>query len=413
MGLLDLITLLIFLAAVFTLLNITILKLPSTIGLMMIALMMSFAILILGYFFPSLIDGAQHIVEGFDFEVALLGIMLNFLLFAGALFTNVSALLKEKVPIIILAVASTIISTFIVGYVMFYAFQLVGYPIDLIYCLLFGALISPTDPIAVLSLTKKFGLSQTLEIKIAGESLFNDGVGVVIFLTLLGIAKKGMDNFDILEVGMLFGQEVIGGLLFGALLGYFGHKLLDHIDNDHVELEVLVTISLVFLGGRVSELMHVSAPLAMVVMGLMIGNQGMGEKLVNATGVYVYKFWHLLDESLNAILFILIGLEMLVIAQGFEWSYLVIGGIAIVVVLFARLVGVGLPILILKRYREFEEKTIEILVWGGLRGGISIALSLSLPTDMPGKSIIVTATYCVVVFSILVQGMTIERLLKK
>jgi CPA1 family monovalent cation:H+ antiporter len=413
MGLLDLITLLIFLAAVFTLVNITILKLPSTIGLMAIALMMSIAILILGYFFPSLIDGAQHIVESFDFEVALLGIMLNFLLFAGALFTNVSAMLKEKVPIIILAVASTIISTFIVGYIMFYAFQLVGYPLDLIYCLLFGALISPTDPIAVLSLTKKFGLSQSLEIKIAGESLFNDGVGVVIFLTLLGIAKKGMANFDIVEVGMLFGQEVIGGLLFGALLGYLGHKLLDHIDNDHVELEVLVTISLVFLGGRISELMHVSAPLAMVVMGLMIGNQGMGEKLTNATGVYVFKFWHLLDESLNAILFILIGLEMLVIAQEFEWSYLVIGGIAIVVVLFARLIGVGIPIVIMKRFREFEEKTIQILVWGGLRGGISVALSLSLPTDMPGKSIIVTATYCVVVFSILVQGMTIEKLLKK
>jgi CPA1 family monovalent cation:H+ antiporter len=413
MGLLDLITLLIFLAAVFTLVNITILKLPSTIGLMAIALMMSIAILILGYFFPSLIDGAQHIVESFDFEVALLGIMLNFLLFAGALFTNVSAMLKEKVPIIILAVASTIISTFIVGYIMFYAFQLVGYPLDLIYCLLFGALISPTDPIAVLSLTKKFGLSQSLEIKIAGESLFNDGVGVVIFLTLLGIAKKGMANFDIVEVGMLFGQEVIGGLLFGALLGYLGHKLLDHIDNDHVELEVLVTISLVFLGGRISELMHVSAPLAMVVMGLMIGNQGMGEKLTNATGVYVFKFWHLLDESLNAILFILIGLEMLVIAQEFEWSYLVIGGIAIAVVLFARLIGVGIPIVIMKRFREFEEKTIQILVWGGLRGGISVALSLSLPTDMPGKSIIVTATYCVVVFSILVQGMTIEKLLKK
>lgn len=412
MGILDLITLLIFLAAVFTLINITLLKLPSTIGLMVIALLMSLTILGLGFIFPSLIDGARHIVESFDFEVALLNIMLNFMLFAGALFTNLRALINEKIPIIILAVVSTVISTFIVGFIMYYALAMVGFEIDLIYCLLFGALISPTDPIAVLALTKKFGLSQKLEIKIAGESLFNDGIGVVVFLTLLGIAKKGMDNFEPTEVLMLFGTEVFGGLLLGALFGYAGLKLLDHIDNDHVELEVLVTISLVLVGGRLAELLHVSAPLGMVVLGLFLGNQGREEGSASVAGAYVFKFWHLLEESLNAILFILIGLEMLVIAQNFQPITLVAGGIAIVVVLFARLVGVGIPILIMEKFREFEKKTIPILVWGGLRGGISVALSLSLPDTMPGKEVIVTITYCVVVFSILVQGMTVERLLK-
>lgn len=412
MGILDLITLLIFLAAVFTLINISVLKLPSTIGLMAIALLMSISILGLGYIFPTIITAASSIVESFDFEVALLSVMLNFLLFAGALFTNLKALIRERLPILILAIFSTVLSTFIVGFLMFYVFGFMGFQIDMIYCLLFGALISPTDPIAVLALTKKFGLSEKLEIKIAGESLFNDGIGVVVFLTLLGIARKGMDNFDLGEVFLLFGQEVIGGLLLGALFGYMGYKLLEHIDNDHVELEVLVTISLVLVGGRVSELLHVSAPLAMVIMGLIIGNQGKQEAGEGATGEYVFKFWHLLEEALNAILFILIGLEMLVIVQDFEWGYLLVGAIAIVVVLFARSAGVAIPITLLSKVHEFEKKTIPILIWGGLRGGISVALSLSLPDGMPGKGIIVTATYCVVVFSILVQGMTIERLLK-
>ncbi len=412
MGVLDLITLLIFLSAVFTLINITVLKLPSTIGLMAIALAMSFVILMMGYVFPSIVEGAEHIIQEFDFEEALLGIMLNFLLFAGALSINLNALLKERVPIIILAIGSTLMSTFIVGYLMSFVFGLIGFEVDLIYCLLFGALISPTDPIAVLALTKKFGLAQKLEIKIAGESLFNDGIGVVVFLTLLGIANKGMDNFDPTEVLLLFGQEVFGGLLMGALFGFLGFKLLEHIDNDHVELEVLVTISLVLVGGRVAELIHVSAPLAMVVMGLFIGNQGRDEHLANATGEYVFKFWHLLDEALNAILFILIGLEMLVIVQGFEPEFLIAGGLAIIVVLTGRTIGVGLPIKIMERFREFEDRTLPILIWGGLRGGISVALSLSLPDSMPGKEIIVFSTYCVVVFSILVQGLTIKSLLK-
>lgn len=426
MSILELITLLIFLAAAFTLINITVLKLPSTIGLMFIALVMSLTILILGQFIPSITEGAEHIIEEFDFEEVLMNVMLNFLLFAGALSTNLGKLIEERVPVFVLATVGTLLSTFIVGFLVYWIFPMVGYEIDLIYCLLFGALISPTDPIAVLALTKQYGLSKKLEIKIAGESLFNDGVGVVIFLTILGIAKAqagihepgghGEGEITAASVAMLFSIEVFGGLLLGALFGFAGFKLLNFIDNDHVELEVLVTLTLVMVGGRLAEMLHVSAPLGMVVMGLFIGNQGRDEKLANATGEYVFKFWHLLDEALNAILFILIGLEMLVIAESFTMSNLAIGGIGILIVLTARLIGVTIPIFAMKPFRSFEPKTIEILTWGGLRGGISVALALSLTdVDFPDavKDTILFTTYCVVVFSILVQGLTIGKLLKK
>ncbi len=416
MSTLDLITLLIFLAAVFTLLNITLLKLPSTIGLMAIALMMSVVILLLGFIFPSVVEGAEHIIEEFDFEEVLLDVMLNFLLFAGALSIDLSKLLEERVPVLVLATVGTLMSTFIVGTLIYYIFPMLGFELDFILCLLFGALISPTDPIAVLALVKKFNLSKNLEIKIAGESLFNDGVGVVVFLTILGVARKGMDSFDIAEVGLLFGQEVIGGVLMGALFGFLGFKLLNFIDNDHVELEVLVTLSLVMVGGRVAELLHVSAPLAMVVMGLFIGNEGRDVDLANATGEYVFKFWHLLDEALNAILFILIGLEMIVIAKTFSSDMILVGAAGILIVLTARFIGVSVPVTIMRFFRTFEKKSITILTWGGLRGGISVALALSLTDfewiDEETKSIILFTTYCCVVFSILVQGLTIPRLLK-
>lgn len=425
MSILELITLLIFLAAAFTLINITVLKLPSTIGLMFIALVMSIAILLLGQLVPSITEGAEHIIAEFDFEEVLMNVMLNFLLFAGALSTNLGKLIEERVPVIILATIGTLMSTFMVGYMVYLIFPLVGYEMDLIYCLLFGALISPTDPIAVLALTKQYGLSKKLEIKIAGESLFNDGVGVVIFLTILGIAKAqagihdpgghGEGEITAASVAFLFGKEVFGGLLLGALFGFAGFKLLNFIDNDHVELEVLVTLTLVMVGGRLAEMLHVSAPLGMVVMGLFIGNQGRDEKLANATGEYVFKFWHLLDEALNAILFILIGLEMLVIAESFTMSSLAIGGIGIVLVLTARFLGVSIPITAMRSFRTFEPKTIQILTWGGLRGGISVALALSLTDlDFPAevKDTILFTTYSVVVFSILVQGLTIGKLLK-
>lgn len=428
MSILDLITLLIFLAAIFTLINISVLKLPSTIGLMTIALIMSFLILISGYFFPSLYNAAEHIVKEFDFQEVLMNVMLNFLLFAGALSVDLGKLMEEKVPVLVLATLGTLMSTFIVGFLVWKIFPLVGVEIDLIYCLLFGALISPTDPIAVLALVKKVGLAKKLEIKIAGESLFNDGVGVVVFLTILQIAMAqngvtgvhgghGGGDVSVGDVALLFGREVFGGILLGSLFGYLGFKLLNFIDNDHVELEVLVTLTLVMVGGRIAEMTHVSGPLGMVVMGLFIGNQGRDESLANATGEYVYKFWHLLDEALNAILFILVGLEILVIVENFTMDSLIMGGIGILIVLTARFLGVSIPIGIMSFFRKFEPGTIKILTWGGLRGGISVALALSLQdfewiSEAVRQTILFT-TYSVVVFSILVQGLTIGSLLKK
>ncbi len=417
MSIIDLITLLLVLSAAFTLINIAYLKLPSTIGLMLIALISSALVLLVGILFPGIAQGAEHIIQEFEFKEVLLDIMLNFLLFAGALSMDLNTMIEEKVPIIILAVFGTLISTFVVGALVFYIFPLLGIEMDFIYCLLFGALISPTDPIAVLALLKKFNLSKNLEIKVAGESLFNDGVGVVVFLTILGVAERGMDTFNIGEVGILFGQEVFGGLLLGALLGYLGFKALLFIDNDYVELEVLVTLSLVMIGGRFAESIHVSAPLAMVILGLFIGNKGRDEKLANATGKYVFKFWHLLDETLNAMLFILIGLQMLVIAKDVTSDMFLLGAVGILIVLTGRSIGVSLPVGLMSIKIKFEKGTTPLLIWGGLRGGISVALALSLsdfewiPSDF--KIIILFTTYCVVVFSILVQGLTIPALLRK
>jgi monovalent cation:H+ antiporter, CPA1 family len=418
MGVMDLITLLIVLSAAFTLLNILVLKLPSTIGLMSIALASSCLVLLVGLVFPEFAEGATHLIAEFEFQEVLLKIMLNFMLFAGALSIDLSKILEEKIPIIVLAGVGIMISTAIVGIMIFYLFPLLGMQIDFIYCLLFGALISPTDPIAVLSLLKKFNLSKNLEIKIEGESLFNDGLGVVVFLTILEIAEEGMSSFNVVDVGILFGQEVIGGLLLGAIIGYLGFKLLDFIDNDHLELEILVTLSLVLVGGRIAELGHVSGPLAMVIMGLFIGNKGRSEVMANATGSYVYKFWHLLEETLNAILFILIGLEMLVVVRIVTIDMVVLGAVTILIVLIARFFGVFFPINAMKLFkRKFERGTVRMLTWGGLRGGISIALALTIsefewiPDNV--KATILFITYCVVVFSIIVQGLTIPVLIRK
>ncbi len=428
MSILDLITLLVLLAAVFTLINISVLKLPSTIGLMTIALVMSGLILLSGLIFPTFYEAAEHIVQEFDFQEVLMNVMLNFLLFAGALSTDLRKLMEEKVPVIVLALGGTLISTFAVGYFVYWIFPMLGIEMELIYCLLFGSLISPTDPIAVLALAKKAGMSKKLEIKIAGESLFNDGVGVVFFLTILQIAMAqagvhetgghGGGEVSAGSVALLFGQEVLGGIALGALLGFVGFKLLNFIDNDHVELEVLVTLSLVMVGGRIAEILHLSGPIGMVVLGLFLGNQGRDENLANATGEYVYKFWHLVDEALNAILFILVGLEILVIAENFTLNSLFMGGVGILIVLTARFIGVFFPITAMKMFgRTFEPRTIAILTWGGLRGGISVALALSLQNlewiDLAVRQNILFTTYTIVVFSILVQGLTMGMLLKK
>jgi len=429
---LDLLALMVLLAALFMFINIHYIKLPGTIGLMIQALVLSLVIVAIGFFVPAVREGAENIMREVDFTKVLLNIMLSFLLYAGALHVDIDKLKEEAASVAVLAIVGTLMSTFLIGTAIYYflgVFEL-GFDVSFIYCLLFGALISPTDPIAVLAILKTTNISKNLQIKIEGESLFNDGIGVVVFLTILAIATGGgHGGGDITpsSVAIMFGQEVIGGIALGFAFGALGYWLLVIIDNAHEELEVLTTLSLVLVGTQLAVFLHISAPLAMVVMGLIVGRGNStageldenGEEIEGIAGEYVMKFWHLVDEAMNAILFILIGLEMIVIIEESSAVFLQIGIIGIFIILAGRFIGVAIPVTILDMFKKSAKGTIPILTWGGLRGGISIALALSLQAKgehgvgTEVKYLIVTMTYCVVVFSILVQGMTIEKLVKK
>jgi len=422
MGLLELTTFLISLAAIFSIINLRILKLPLTIGLMVLAIALSAIVLIVGIISPEFLSIATSLTQQFDFSELLINVMLPFLLFAGAISVNVHELLNDKWVILLLASFGVIFSTFAVGTAVFWitqqpVFGLTEMGLTYVDCLLFGALIAPTDPIAVLAMVKKMNLSSVTETRIAGESLFNDGIGVVVFLTLLSIKLEGIENITPQSVSLLFLNEVVGGVILGAIMGFLGLKLVKYIENEHVELEVIITLSLVLLAPLISHQFHFSAVLAVVVMGLFL-NQNIdsdkkAEGLQKSMGDYVYKFWHLLDETLNAILFILIGLEIIPILQNFALGYVFIIILVIIIVVVSRGIGVFLPIKLLSIKKQFEEKTALIITWGGLRGGLSIALALNLPDSIgEGKDLILILTYSVVLFTILVQGLTLKKIVK-
>ncbi|MDO7542205.1 MAG: sodium:proton antiporter [Flavobacteriaceae bacterium] len=422
MDVLQLSTVLLLLASVFSIINLRILKLPQTIGLMVLAIGLSFFILAIGLVFPSVLNSVSSIIKSFDFEILLIDIMLPFLLFAGAISVNVHELLKDKGTILLLATFGVLFSTFAVGTGVYWLVELPIFnlnTLDLSYvdCLLFGSLIAPTDPIAVLAMVKKMNLSLTTETRIAGESLFNDGIGVVIFLTLLSVKKLGIENVTAESIGSLFATEVIGGIALGALIGFLGLKLVKYIENEHIELEVLITLSLVLMVSMVSKQFHFSGVLGVVVMGLFLNQNIDVDKnevgVQKAMGEYVYKFWHLLDETLNAVLFILIGLEIIPIVQNFDSSYLLVSILTIVLVVVSRGIGVWTPIKFLSFFKTFEKRTALIITWGGLRGGLSIALALNLPDNIgEGKNLILFLTYIVVLFTILVQGLTLKKIVK-
>jgi len=422
MNFLELATLLLLLASLFSIINLRLLKLPQTIGLMVLAIFLSAGVLIAGQISPGFLSFATSLTEEFDFSVLLIDVMLPFLLFAGAISVNVHELLKDKLTILLLASFGVIFSTFAVGTGLFWLieqplFGLSELGLTYVDCLLFGSLIAPTDPIAVLAMVKKMNLSSVTETRIAGESLFNDGIGVVVFLTLLNVKAEGIDNTTIQSVGSLFATEVVGGIVLGAVMGFLGMKLVKYFENEHVELEVLITLSLVLLVPVISHIFHFSAVLGVVVMGLFLNQNIDGddkqEGVQKVMGDYVYKFWHLLDETLNAILFILIGLEIIPILQNFDISYLLIVIIVIFVVVVSRGIGVFLPIKILSIKKSFEKNTALIITWGGLRGGLSIALALNLPDSIgDGKDLILILTYGVVLFTILVQGLTLKKIVK-
>ncbi len=406
MELLDIVALLLSLAAVFSYVNHRFVRLPTTIGLMLIALLSSLAILALskmGIAFP--VEWARGLIDDIDFNVTLLHGMLSFLLFAGALHVNLEDLAKQKWVIAILASVGVLGSTFIIGGLGWWLLNLLDMPIPFIYCLLFGALISPTDPIAVLGILKTAGVTKSLETKIAGESLFNDGVGVVIFLVLLGIATKGEMGTG--EMALLFVEEAVGGAVFGLFIGWVAYRMLASVDN--YQVEILLTLALVMGGYTLAGAIHVSGPIAIVVAGLLIGNHGRIFAMSNRTREHLDTFWELVDEILNAVLFVLIGLEVL--ALDFQGAWFTVGVVLIPVVILARFVCVGIPISLMRSRRRFTPHAVKIITWGGLRGGISVALALSLPMGSE-RDLIVAVTYLVVVFSIVVQGLSIGRLIR-
>ncbi|MEN9013009.1 MAG: sodium:proton antiporter [Yoonia sp.] len=404
MTILQIASLLIVLAGAFGAINYLFLRLPPTIGILIVALLASFAVLGFDLLIPSLgvADAVRSTVLEIEFSEALLEGMLGLLLFAGALHMKLSHLKREWLVVMLMATIGIALSTMIVGVGFSW---LTGMP--LMIALVFGALISPTDPVAVLGVLREAELEKSLETKIAGESLFNDGVGYVVFLVLVGLAfPHGDDHASGLSgAAQLFVQEAFGGALLGIILGWLTFRVMRRIDD--YSLEVLITLGLAFGGYELAVHLHVSAPIMAVCAGLLIGDIGAKHGMSEETRRYVGAFWKLIDEILNAVLFLMIGVEVFAVA--FDFEYLTAGIASIVLALITRLAAVAVPILMLKPFREFSQGVIPIITWGGLKGGISVALALSLP-DGEWKPLILTATYVVVIFSIIVQGLTVAKL---
>jgi CPA1 family monovalent cation:H+ antiporter len=407
MTLLQIASLLIVLAGAFGTVNYLFLRLPSSIGILVVALIASFAVIVTDALFPSLTVEEQIRAQVLDFEFseALLEGMLGLLLFAGALHVKLSDLRKAWLVIFLMATMGVGLSTAIVGFGFSW---ITGMPLMIAF--VFGALISPTDPVAVLGVLREASLPKTLETKIAGESLFNDGVGYVVFLVLVGIAFPSDDHHGsgLSGAAQLFIQEAVGGAVLGIVLGWLTFRVMRRIDD--YSLEVLITLGLAFGGYELAVALHVSAPIMAVCAGLLIGDIGSKHGMSEETRKYVEAFWTLIDEILNAVLFLMIGFEVFAIA--FETDFLIAGAMAIVLALVARLAAVAVPVLLLKPFKTFSKGVIPIMTWGGLKGGISVALALSLP-DGEWKPLILTVTYIVVIFSIIVQGLTVTRLAER
>jgi monovalent cation:H+ antiporter, CPA1 family len=399
-SILNLTAILLSLAAIFAWFNHRFIHLPTTIGVMLIALV--FAVILsvggkLGWMFAQNI---AEIIADIDFSYVVLNGMLSFLLFAGALHVDLDQLADKKWLIFTLATVGVITSTALVGGVMNLLLGFIGLDVSLLYCLLFGALISPTDPIAVMATLKKVGVKKSLETKIAGESLFNDGVGVVVFLVLLSMVV-GDDHQSVGAIALLFVEETGGGIIFGLALGALAYYLLKSIDS--YQVEVLITLAVVLGGYALATSWHLSGPIAVVVAGLLIGNHGRSEAMSETTVAHVDKFWELVDEILNIVLFVLLGAEVILLSVQVE--YFVAGLMAIVAVLLCRFISVWIPVKVFSLRAQFTPHLVKILTWGGLRGAISVSLALLLPSGAE-RDLFLTITYIIVVFSIVVQGLT-------
>ncbi len=407
MNILQVASLLIVLAGAFGAINYLFLRLPAAIGILIVALLASLMVLGIDLLLPTLgmADTVRTLVGEIEFSNALLEGMLGLLLFAGALHVKLDDLRAQWLPVLLMATIGIALSTAIVGVGFSW---ITGMP--LVVALVFGALISPTDPVAVLGVLRDANLRKSLETKIAGESLFNDGVGYVVFLILVGIAFPHGDTHasGAVEILQLFVQEALGGALLGIVLGWLTFRVMRLIDD--YSLEVLITLGLAFGGYELAVALHVSAPIMAVCAGLLIGDVGTKHGMSEETRKYVEAFWQLIDEILNAVLFLMIGFEVFAVALSLDTF--TTGVITIALALVARLAAVAVPILMLRRFQDFSRGVIPIMTWGGLKGGISVALALSLP-DTEYKPLILAVTYIVVIFSIIVQGLTVAPLATK
>jgi len=400
---------LVLISALFGYVNTRFLKLPNTIGLTVITIAFTLVVFALSYLDPRLLTAERYVISQIDFKSVLLDHMLGFMLFAGALHTDLNKLSEQKWPVVVFSTFGVLVSTFLIGGATYYLLPLLGLQVSLLPCLLFGALISPTDPIAVLGILKKAGAPKKLEIKIVGESLFNDGVGVVVFLTLYSLAAGPEADVSAGAVFQLFAVEVFGGLLLGMGLGYITFRMMSAIDD--YAIEVILTLAAVMTGMALASYLHVSGPLAMVVAGLMIGGPAARSRAMSQTvETYVDKFWELIDILLNALLFVLIGMEILVLE--YRTEYLLAGLIMIPVALLCRHLSLMLPIALFEKRLGFVPHTHLVMTWGGLRGAISIALALGLPASME-RELFLVVTYVVVIFSIIVQGLSVEKLVSR
>lgn len=407
MHIFDIVATLIFLSGWFMFINSFYLKLASSTGLMILALVLSFLVMIMGNIFPEL-HLAEH-VKQFDFQEVLSQFVLSVMLFAAALNVDFRKLGDQLIPVLILSLIGVLISTFVIGVSVYYLTGWMSIQISLLECLIFGAMISATDPIAVTKTIRKYSISNDLKNKVSGESLLNSAFAVVLALVLYNVYSQGQSEvLTTADVLFIFISDLGGGVILGLIMGWIGYRVLKFIDNDAVQVEVLMTLALVMTGALIAEMIFVSSKLAVVLAGLIIGNYGKGEDA--AMGSYVHKFWRLLEESMAAMLFVLIGFEMLVIP--FRLDYFAAGFFTVNIVLFARWISVFLPIRAMSMARSFHSGTVSILSWGALRGGLPVAVSLSL-TGLEGHSLIVTMTYVVVVCSVLYQGLTIGSVMER
>lgn len=406
MNLYTVLTILVAVSAIFAYVNHRYIKMPFIIGLFFLSTLVSLVVLSSKLWLTEPILGLQDLIMKAQVSNFILKILLGFLLFAGALHTSWYRLKAELGKISFFALVGVVMSTFMVATLFYYLCITFGLEVPFVYCLLFGALISPTDPIAVLGILKKAGVPKSTETTIIGESLFNDGIGVVLFLALLETISGG-EGFSIGNFGIIFLQEAVGGIVFGLLAGFLLHYLMGSIDN--YETELLLTLAFVMAGYSLANYFHLSGPLAMVVMGLLVGNYKQEESMSDKSQEYILKFWEIVEIILNGVLFIMVALLVAVIE--FETKYIFIGMICIVIVLLARVIVVFVPRMLAPKLLKITRKEAKVIVWGGLRGGLSIALVLSMPPSEP-KNIMIVATYVCVLFSILVQGLTVGKLAK-